>query len=255
MKILTAIKGNRATQLRYKKAVSKLIETMHASITHWVSVQYNDTPPALLAEDATPSDKMRKKLDELKKYWLDKFEEAAPKIAALYMRRCFTQADSAFVQSLKKHDWTVKFKMTKGAKDALDAVITENIGLIKSIPQQYLQQVEGVVMRSFTVGRDLATLTNELEKLYPKASHRAELIARDQCNKATSVITRTRQMEIGITEAIWMHSGAGKHPRPDHVAANGKRYMIADGCPIGGEHIYPGEEINCRCTSRPILPF
>ena len=44
-------------------------------------------------------------------------------------------------------------------------------------------------------------------------------------------------------------------PRPDHVAANGKRYKIAEGCLISGEHIQPGEDINCRCTSRPVLPI
>lgn len=228
---------------------------MTASVEHWVSAQYNDAPPALAAADASPSDEMKRRLRELTKYWLEKFEEAAPRIASLYMKNCFKQADSAFVQSLKKYDWTVKFKMTKGAKDALDAVINENIALIKSIPTQYLGQVEGVVMRSFSVGRDLETLTKDLKALYPKASHRAELIARDQCNKATSVINRARQMEIGITDAIWMHSGAGKHPRPDHVKANGKRYKIAEGCLISGEYIFPGEEINCRCSSRPILPF
>ena len=84
---------------------------------------------------------------------------------------------------------------------------------------------------------------------------RAELIARDQSNKANAVVNRARQMELGITEAIWMHSHAGKTPRPDHFKANGTVYKIAEGCKISGEYIQPGEEINCRCTSRPVLPF
>ena len=111
------------------------------------------------------------------------------------------------------------------------------------------------MMRSYTQGRDLETMVKDLKALYPKASRRAVLIARDQSNKANSVVQRTRQMELGITEAIWMHSHAGKEPRPDHVAANGKRYKIAEGCLISGEYIQPGYEINCRCTSRPVLPF
>ena len=110
-------------------------------------------------------------------------------------------------------------------------------------------------MRSYSAGRDLATMVKELKTLYPAASHRAELIARDQSNKANAVVNRTRQMELGITEAIWMHSHAGKTPRPDHVAADGKRYKIAEGCLISGKYIQPGEEINCRCTSRPVLPI
>ena len=156
--------------------------------------------------------------------------------------------------ALKEAGWTVEFKMTPAVRDAFNASLEENVGLIRSIPEKYLQQVEGTVMRSYSAGRDLETMVKELKQLYPAASHRAELIARDQSNKANAVVNRARQMELGITEAIWMHSHAGKNPRPDHVAANGKRYNIAEGCKISGEFIQPGEEINCRCTSRAILP-
>ena len=67
---------------------------------------------------------------------------------------------------------------------------------------------------------------------------------------------RARQVELGITEAVWRHSGAGKKPRPKHVAASGKRYDVAKGMKIGdkGQWVLPGEEINCRCTSESILP-
>ena len=112
----------------------------------------------------------------------------------------------------------------------------------------------GVILNSKSY-RDWETMVKELKTLYPAASHRAELIARDQSNKANAVVNRTRQMELGITEAIWMHSHAGKTPRPDHVAADGKRYKIAEGCLISGKYIQPGEEINCRCASRPVLPI
>ena len=57
----------------------------------------------------------------------------------------------------------------------------------------------------------------------------AVIIARDQNNKATASMTRARQNELGITEAIWVHSGAGKHPRPTHVAMNGAKYDVKKG--------------------------
>ena len=69
-------------------------------------------------------------------------------------------------------------------------------------------------------------------------------------------MTRARQDELGITEAIWVHSGAGKHPRPTHVAMNGKKYDVNKGMwdPAVKRWIFPGEEINCRCISRSIIP-
>lgn len=256
-KVLKSVAANRGTEARYRKALKAIIDEMANSLEYWLTAAYRKTPPhvAELAEDASPSQAIKKQLDSLAKRWRDKFDEYAPKLAEAYVTHMFKTSDSAFRKALKDAGYSVKFKMTPSMRDAFNATLAENVGLIKSIPEQYLTQVEGVVMRSYTVGRDLQTMVADLKKLYPIATNRAVLIARDQSNKANATVNRTRQMELGITEAVWMHSHAGKTPRPSHVEANGKKYKIAEGMLIDGEYIQPGEEINCRCTSRPILPF
>ena len=259
-KTCRAVPANRGIEAKYRKALQRLIAEMHASVEYWLTAAYRKDPPRMAAlveqaQDASPAQRIRKVLDELAQRWVDRFNDYAPKLAEAYLQGMFKSTDSAFRQALKEAGWAVDFKMTPAMRDAFQASLAENVGLIKSIPEKYLQQVEGVVMRSYSAGRDLATMVKELKQLYPAASHRAELIARDQSNKANAVVNRARQMELGITEAIWQHSHAGKTPRPDHVAANGKRYKITEGCLISGEYIQPGEEINCRCTSRPVLPF
>jgi SPP1 gp7 family putative phage head morphogenesis protein len=257
-KTCKAVPANRGLEAKYRKALQRLIAEMHGSVEYWLTAGYRKFPPRMAAvveqaQDASAS--MKRILDDLAKRWIARFDEWAPKIAESYLQGMFKASDSAMRQALKDAGWTVEFKMTPAIRDAFNASLEENVGLIRSIPEKYLQQVEGTVMRSYSAGRDLATMVKELKQLYPAASHRAELIARDQSNKANAVVNRARQMELGITEAIWMHSHAGKNPRPDHVAANGKRYKIAEGCLISGEHIQPGEEINCRCTSRAVLPI
>ena len=260
-KTARAVHANRGLESKYRKALQRLIAEMHGSVEYWLTAGYRQNPPRVAAlveqaqDAATPSQRIRKILDDLAKRWTDRFNDYAPKLAEAYLKGMFKASDSAFRQALKEAGWAVDFKMTPAVRDAFNASLEENVGLIRSIPEKYLQQVEGTVMRSYSAGRDLATMVKELKQLYPAASHRAELIARDQSNKANAVVNRARQMELGITEAIWMHSHAGKNPRPDHVAANGKRYKIAEGCLISGEHIQPGEEINCRCTSRAVLPI
>jgi SPP1 gp7 family putative phage head morphogenesis protein len=259
-KIARAVHANRGIEAKYRKALQRMIAEMHGSVEYWLTAAYRKDPPRMLAlvelaEDAAPSAKMKKILDELARRWVAKFDEWAPKIAESYLQGMFKASDSAMRQALKDAGWTVEFKMTPAIRDAFNASLEENVGLIRSIPEKYLQQVEGSVMRSYSAGRDLASMVKELKQLYPAASHRAELIARDQSNKANAVVNRARQIELGITEAIWMHSHAGKNPRADHVAANGKRYKIAEGCKISGEFIQPGFAVNCRCTSRPILPI
>lgn len=233
--------------------MSLMIREMHDSVVFWVTAGYRKTPP-VLAQDATPSQEMQKILRDLAERWKRKFEDNAPKIAELYLRKMFNSSDNSLKQALKDAGWSVKFTMTPAVHDAFNASLAENVGLIKSIPDKYLQQVEGIVMRSYSGGGSLKDMIDGIVQLYPQAKNRAELIARDQSSKANSVVNRTRQLELGLTRAKWMHSHGGKESRLDHLAADGKEYDIDKGCLISGEYIQPGEKINCRCTSRPILP-
>jgi len=162
--------------------------------------------------------------------------------------------------SLKKSGMSVQFKMTAAQNDAMQATIGEQVGLIKSIASEHLSDVEGIVMRSVTTGRDLQQLKSDLLARYDITKKRASLIARDQNNKATATLTRTRQIGLGITKARWLHSAGGKHPRPSHVAFSegrngGPFYDIQKGAFIDGEFLLPGQAINCRCLSVSVLPF
>lgn len=249
-----AVHANVGVQARYKRQLMSLIEEMGNSVEYWLEARYKEAPPAVLALDEAPSKIMQREIRKLVRQWTKRFNEIAPRVAASFANSAMSTTDAAFKAALKDAGFAVKFQMTPAMKDVLAATTQENVALIKSIPVKYLQQVQGSVMRSYTAGRDLQKATKDIRKLYPKVADRAVLIARDQNNKATAAVTRTRRMELGITEAIWMHSGGGKHPRPLHVAADGKKFSVDKGCLIGGKYIQPGEEINCRCTSRSVLP-
>ena len=254
--VARAVLANRGIEAAYQKRILALVNEMHTSVMHWIAATYRKAPP-LLATDASPLSAMRKQIAQLGKRWLKRFDESAPKIAEAYLKGSFKATDSAMRQALKDAGWSVKFEMSPAMREAFEASLAENVGLIRSIPEQYLQQVEGAVMRSFSAGRDLETLVKSLNSIYPRAVNRTVFIARDQSNKATAVVTAARQKELGIVEAIWLHSHAGKTPRPTHVAMNGKRYKVAEGMydPAVKRNIYPGELINCRCSSRSVLPF
>jgi SPP1 gp7 family putative phage head morphogenesis protein len=259
-KIVRSVAANRGIEVKYHKAMRSMIEQMTGSVEYWLIAGYNKAPPRMVevvehAQDASPSKSIQSVVNKLRAQWTDRFDEWAPKIAEAYLQSMFKTSESAMRLALKDAGLAVQFKLTPAIRDAFNASLQENVGLIRSIPEQYLQKVEGIVMRSYGAGRDLETMVKDIKQLYPEASNRAALIARDQSNKANAVVNRTRQLELGIKRAKWMHSHAGKNPRPDHVAANGKEYNIAEGCLISGEYIQPGEEINCRCTSRPILPI
>lgn len=260
-RIARGVHANAGTKARYQRRMISLIREMAASVEYWAKAQYRADPPEL-AQDALPAAEMVKALKKLTERWEKRFDDMAPTVAASFLKNQFRGTDVAMREALKAAGWTVKFTMTPAVRDAFEASLAENVGLIKSIPAQYLQEVEGIVMRSFAAGRDLKTMATEIRGRYHVAANRAVLIARDQSNKASAVVTKARQTELGITRAKWLHSHAGKEPRPSHVRMNGKEYDVEKGMwdPDAhgkgkGDWVYPGQLINCRCVGRSILPF
>jgi len=244
--------------MAYKRAMEKLIDEMSNSFEYWLAAAYKANPPRMeVAMDALPSQELSKKVRDLGKRWIKKFDDMAAAIAQKFTESGRKATDSSFQQALKDAGFAVEFKVTPVMRDAMNATIAENVSLIKSIPQQYLTQVEGTIMRGFTAGRDLNAITDELSAHYGVSKRRAAIIARDQSNRLTATVTQARRVELGLFEAEWVHSGGGKVPRPSHVKA-GKdkaRFDVRKGLLLDGEHILPGSIINCRCSSRTILPF
>ncbi|MBS0368984.1 MAG: hypothetical protein JSS57_07280 [Proteobacteria bacterium] len=184
---------------------------------------------------------------DLTAQWQAAFDEGAERMARSFSKESSKFTDAQMRKTLADAGFTVRFTPTPAQIDVLRASVHENVALIKSIPQQYLKNVEGLVMRSVQRGRDLSTLYEDLQKQHGVTRRRAALIARDQNNKATSVFQETRRKELGITQAIWMHSHGGKTPRPTHVAMDGKLYDVNKGMwdSHEGKFVFPGQLINC----------
>jgi hypothetical protein len=208
----------------------------------------------LVASDASPARTLRRTLAKLARRWQRRFNEIAPEFAQGFADSAMGRADAAFESSLERSGFAVDFRLTHEANDAFQATIGENVGLIRSIAAEHLADVEGIVMRSVQTGQALGSLTDQLQERYAVTRNRAAFIARDQNSKATATVVRVRQEGLGITEAIWMHSHGGKHPRASHLRADGKRYAIGKGIFLDGVWTWPGREPNCRCVSRSVIP-
>ena len=250
---LKPVRPNVGVEVAYQRALLDLVDDMNKSVLYWISATYRANPPAM-AMDATPSEALRKTMRKLARRWIKQFDDAATKIANAFATQAQAQAERTMAKVLKDAGFSVPFKPTAAMKDAFDSVLVENVALIRSIPSQQFTAIEGAVMRSVQAGRDLKTLREELLALGAKSKSRAALIARDQNNKATAVITKARRLSLGLTKAKWRHSRGGVHPRKSHVEADGTIYDVTVGCLIDGEYIMPGEKINCRCTSSVVIP-
>lgn len=193
------------------------------------------------------------RIDYLLEQWSKRLDRLGYTISKRFINRNRSTFDKRFMQELKKAGFTVNFQLSPQIEDILEASVKENVGLIKSIGVDYLERVQQQVWSGVASGYDLGQIAKDLSKAYGISDRRAKNIARDQGAKAHAVIERERRKEAGITQAVWLHSHAGKVPRPSHVKANGKVFDIEKGLYLDGVWVLPGQAINCRCGSASLI--
>lgn len=138
----------------------------------------------------------------------------------------------------------------------VQAAITENANLIKSIPPQYLDRIAGAVTRSMQSGGSTRALIDEIQRYGQMTLRRARNIARDQVHKAFESINIAEFKRLGIRKFRWMHTGGSTHPREYHLrnapsGLNNGVFSLDDPPvidPNTGEKGFPGQLPFCRCT-------
>ena len=221
-----------------------------------------DNPLAMdMAMDANPVDLVKRAISSLAKKWIDNFIRKAIPVSDEVADKTLEAVDRGILASARKDSLVINLQWTDAMLQKRDAIIAENVSLIRSIPEKYFTEVESMVFRSIAKGGDRKQLADEIEREFGKrhgiTRRRAEFIARDQVRKATSTLAITRMQGAGIEEAEWMHSGGANKPRHSHVIAGKerRRFRLDKGCLIDGEYIYPGQLPGCGCTCKPVLPF
>jgi uncharacterized protein with gpF-like domain len=258
VKTLRSIHPNAGLEAWYRKRLQREIAEMNKSVQWWVGAAYRKQEPAIeLAADAAPADVLEKVLASLRKRWGKRFDKLGEELAEKFAKRAGATTDDAVEAAMRAAGMRVKFQASKAQRDQIAATIHDNVSLIRTIPEKYFGDVEGAVYRSVTAGRDLGGLTDELQKTYGITQRRARNIARQQNNSASASLNRTRQLDLGIEEAEWVHGGGGKIDRASHVKAGRDKviYNVALGWldPATGKRIWPGSEIGCRCRSRSVI--
>lgn len=257
------LRNNVAAQDRYAKALKAMIREMTIEVRSEVeSLMETKQAERFFAADAAPLvDRLSALMDRLRGRLLKVTDRMATRLAATVVKDAAKRSETSLKGALEQLAERVTIKvppMTGKLGTIYDAAVRENVSLIKSIPEKYLQQVEGAVMRSVTTGRGLEELVPELERLGGVSRRRAEMIARDQTRKVYQSINRARAKEMGIKKYEWIHSGGANEPRPLHVSYNGKVFDFDDPPIIDertGERGHPGDAIACGCSFRIVWAF
>lgn len=259
-KTAPAVHPNAGVEAEYRSELQQLIVRMFRELDRAIREAWNTADePAVMAHDAKPPkiDLLTRAMEKWGGLWVKRMETLADEMASQFANKNRNVTDKALKRSFATAGLTIKFAPTRQMIDGYKAVVGENVGLIKSIPQEALKKVQRDVYSAITKGSDLASLSVKIRDTYDVTYNRAALIARDQNNKAKAVFEAARRQQLGISEAIWQHSHGGAEPRPTHVALDGKRYTIAKGAWDSAvkQFIQPGELINCRCVSKAVIPI
>ncbi|WP_313377995.1 phage head morphogenesis protein [Achromobacter insolitus] len=173
----------------------------------------------------------------------------AQSLAAMVAQRVDKYNKEQFHRLLRRAYGVDVFKAEPGLAKILRPWEAENIGLIKSIPEQYLNTLHGRVVAAVRKGTSLRDMTRQIRDSYDLPRNRAELIARDQIGKLNGDLSRYRQTNIGVEEYDW-RGVMDEREREEHVAREGQRFRWDSPPPDG----HPGQPIRCRCWGSPVLP-
>lgn len=258
------VRPSDALELEYRRTMTPMIRAMAREIHTDVMAVYRPwlkMQRAQVTGDAGIVSLLMNVFGRLRDRWSARAGKHAETTAPAFVEKVDSAVDFSFTRlvrsiGVKEDDLPERPKRLAGKdhETALDAAVAENVGLIKSIPQEYLDQVQRDVLQAVQDGWPLDRLSESLQHRYGITKRRAELIARDQCSKITGNMNAKRMSSAGFVEADWWHSAGSRYPRKSHMAANGRRFKISDGCLIDDEHILPGQKINCKCFMTPVIP-
>jgi SPP1 gp7 family putative phage head morphogenesis protein len=253
---------NAAVQQRYAKDLGALVAQMTSQVTREV-LRVFKTPEAAayFATDATLGSDARITMNALSNKFNALFARKAKGLATRMLSQTEKAATSGVYSSMQKLSGGMSLKtsiVTPDMVDTFKAIIMENVGLIKSIARNYLEQVQGAVSRSIASGNGLQDLIPAIEKYDDMTHRRAHNIALDQTRKAYNNVARDKMQALGVGQYIWNHSGGSNQPREDHIAMDGETFSFDDPPVIDeatGETGIPGQAPNCRCTMTPVFNF
>lgn len=256
IRTMRTVRPNKGLEMRFRKQLTTLIDQINRSVIWFLGAEFKRNPPKKTAQDVLPSRALSDRLKLLRRRWMREVNSRADVIVDDFIKQNYDHMSAGAYNAFKRAGMTVSRRMTRTEQDVMRSLIIENVDLIKTIPQKYFNDIDALVQRSVQQGRDLKYLSDEIEQRYHKTRLRAEMIARDQNNKAAEQMSVAKNQAMGIVEGVWIHTSAGKTYRATHIAMNGKTFRLDEGMydSAEGRNIMPGELVNCYCTYRPVIP-
>ncbi len=240
---------SRAAEIAYTKellAVSKLCKTEGLEIAKYMQTTGLFVGDAAIGDAPAWLNRLTQKFNDV----ASKVSKVSQGIAKKVTNKQAKATDKQLADQIKSMsgiDITGVMK-TGTLTEAVNTAITANVQLIESIPSQYQQRLETIILTGLQDGKSSAFIEGEIKALGQSTDARARLIARDQMGKLNGRFNELRQQSLGITHYYWSTSN-DERVRRRHKGYDGD--LIAWNSPPPDGH--PGQAIRCRCTPIPAL--
>lgn len=146
--------------------------------------------------------------------------------------------------------------------DALSMAIRNNVALIKSIKDEYKDNVAKLIRDNVMNGERPSNIVTQIKDIGGVSKSRAKFIARDQTAKVNSDLVEIRAKSIGSDTYTWSGS-LDERERPSHKVMEGKLCKWSDATvysddggktwkkrsAIGGVGLHVGRDYRCRCVA------
>lgn len=156
----------------------------------------------------------------------------------------------------------------EGLDPLLKMKIAENTALIKSIKDEYKENVGKLLRDNVMNGERPTNIVTQIKEIGGVTKSRAKFIARDQTAKTNADITQLRAESLGSKTYIWSGS-MDEREREDHKAMEGKLCKWDDPTvysddngetwksrrSIGGVMLHVGKDYSCRCVALPVVSW
>ena len=246
--VLPLIPPSVRIQKEYERMMMGMIDEIRADVIRDIVKPFKND----LAMDGI-TDWLSHVMDAVINRWSYNLDRIAPEMAKVFVGKSKSNYERRLLSILRRRGFTVGFNHSQYVEEQMQVALGENIGLIKSVGEQYLDRVRLSVWQSVKGGYDVEGLVKRLREIDGMSERRAKIIAGDQVGKINDAIENARALELGVTKAVWMHSGASKKPRLSHQKANGMEYDLEKGAYIDHEWIHPRDKIGCKCGKRLII--
>ena len=248
----------KAIGISYNAELQRMVRRIKKDIDQSIKPQVKDLEVEYTADSW--ADVIEVSLAALRQRWSSAvFNRFAERMASKFVQAVNLQNQQQFQNQYKSFGINI-YAGNQAVSDYLDATVKDNVRLIKSIPDQYLTQVESIVLGNMRSGMRPSAINKQLQDQFGVTERRARVISRDQTSKASNGLAKKRMESSGFKYFQWIDSKDSRvRSRHKHIANKvtkyGKGIYSFSDLPIGeqGVPVAPGQPIQCRCVMRPVL--